>query len=99
MRVKVSTVQRDAARRLVEIALEEGDPVDDFLLRIAQTGSSWIPRPKNASTAYNAWADTATRLASSTQQPTVGPLTQSHQAASSTTEPTEPLNPKATRDG
>ena len=31
MRVKVSTVQRDAARRLIEIAREEGQPVDALL--------------------------------------------------------------------
>ena len=35
MRVKVSTVQRDAARRLVEIAREEDQPVDELLNAIA----------------------------------------------------------------
>lgn len=44
MRVKVSTVQRDAARRLVVIAREEGQPVDELLNAIAnaQQASSRI---------------------------------------------------------
>ena len=42
MRVKVSTVQRDAARRLIEIAREEGQPVDALLEAIGQA----VPRPE-----------------------------------------------------
>ena len=59
MIIKVITVQREAARRLAEIARGEGQPVDEFLEAIAQAvrrPETPADAPPEQATPVRAWA-------------------------------------------